>query len=637
LRHRGLSDVTSAAVDLADLNSPHTLAALSVPPGAVVLDVGCGPGIVSRALAERGCRVYGIEVDSRKAAVARASCVEVAEADLETVSLPALFGGQRFDAILCLDVLEHLKNPLAVLSELRAMLAPGGAVLISVPNVTHGALRLELLQGRFAYRNSGLLDRGHLRFFDARALADLVRDAGFSAETTLRVIRRLDQTEFEIDLDTVPEAVRESLERDPDALTYQFFVVARPIRDGQARNEGSSLPERLRARLDLVTAELEKAGTYARSLEAELKNRDIHLQGAADQASRLAELSAELDKSGAYARSLEAELRQRNAHLQNLTTQETQISQLSAELAKASTYARHLEAEIASRDERIRALQAESRAAEALTGALALANERVAAVDAERLSAAAELETLGAHSAALEAELESAGKYARGLEEQLSSTQSHAEALAITMQSMQQQADESEARAATREGVVADLQRLLDDQVSYVRHLEGELRKRVGELAIYDDELHVLRAHIQKTERAIADRDRALEAAADSAATLSSEVQHRDREMARRDEEISARDRALAGRDEALGLLGVELQTMRREFGALERRSNLLSSEAANDRLAASELRLLVERYRNRLSAIAADRLVTKAPWLHRVLRPIATALLRSGSVPGPR
>ena len=69
----------------------------------------------------------------------------MAEADLETVVLPTLFGGQRFDTILCLDVLEHLRNPSAVLAELRSMLAPGGAVLISVPNVTHGALRLELL------------------------------------------------------------------------------------------------------------------------------------------------------------------------------------------------------------------------------------------------------------------------------------------------------------------------------------------------------------------------------------------------------------------------------------------------------------------------------------------------------------
>ena len=351
--------------------------------------------------------------------------------------------------------------------------------MISVPNVTHGALRLELLQGRFGYRNSGLLDRGHLRFFDGRALADLVRDAGFSAETTLRVIRRLDQTEFEIDLDAVPEAVRESLERDPDALTYQFFVVARPLRDGQSRNEGSSLLERLRARLDQVTAELEKAGTYARSLEAELKNRDIHLQGATDQASRIAELTAELEKAGGYARSLEAELRQRNADLQNLTAQETRIGQLSAEVAKASTYARHLEAEIASRDER-----------------------------------------------------------GRALEEQLSSSRSHAEALANAMQSMQQQAEENEATAASREAVVEDLQRLLDDQASYARYLEVELRKRVGELAIYDDELHALRAHVQKTEAAIAERDALLIAAGAARSELQSTVEVSGRELEHREDEL---------------------------------------------------------------------------------------------------
>ncbi|HTM29745.1 MAG TPA: methyltransferase domain-containing protein [Vicinamibacterales bacterium] len=576
LRHRGLSDVTSAAVDLADLNSPHTLAALSVPPGAVVLDVGCGPGIVSRALAERGCRVYGIEIDSRKAAVARASCVEVAEADLETVSLPALFAGQRFDAILCLDVLEHLKNPVAVLSELRAMLAPGGAVLISVPNVTHGALRLELLQGRFGYRNSGLLDRGHLRFFDGRALADLVRGAGFFAETTLRVIRRLDQTEFEIDLDAVPESVLQSLERDPDALTYQFFVVARPLRDGQSINEGSSLPERLRARLDLVTAELEKAGTYARSLEAELKNRDIHLQSTADQASRIAELSAELDKSGGYARSLEAELRQRNAHLQNLTAQETRIGQLSAELAKASDYARHLEAEIAKRDERMRELEA-------------LGLERRTRADT------------------LEAELGQAGTYARGLEERLSASESRAEALASALQSRQEQADGLAAAAVTREGIVEDLQRLLDDQSSYARYLEAELRKRAGELAVYDDELHVLRAHVQKTEAAIA--------------ALQGRIEVSDRDLRYREDQLRVMRLELTVAEDALGERDGELARAARE-------SADLTAAVAEDRQRLAEATRLLDRYRVRLATRGADAFVQKTPGLYRVLRGVLATVL---------
>ncbi len=83
-------------------------------------------------------------------------------------------------------------------------LAPGGSILVSVPNVTHGAVRLELLSGKFRYRDSGLLDRGHLRFFDREGVDELIREAGLRAETTLRVMRRLDQTEFDIDLTNVP-------------------------------------------------------------------------------------------------------------------------------------------------------------------------------------------------------------------------------------------------------------------------------------------------------------------------------------------------------------------------------------------------------------------------------------------------
>ena len=125
MRAHGASEITAAAVDLDDLNSPHSLAVLAVPPGATVLDVGCGPGVVARALAARGCQVWGLEIDARKAALARAHCVDVVQADLESVSLLSVFGGRRFDAILCLDVLEHLRAPEPVLAELTTLLAPG--------------------------------------------------------------------------------------------------------------------------------------------------------------------------------------------------------------------------------------------------------------------------------------------------------------------------------------------------------------------------------------------------------------------------------------------------------------------------------------------------------------------------------
>ena len=128
LRGRALPEVPTAPVDLDDLNSPHTLAVLSVPPGATVLDIGCGPGVVAKALAARGCKVWGVELDPRRADSARNYCVEVRESDVENVNLSAAFPDMAFDAVLFLDVLEHLRDPEAALAQAAAVLAPGGSV-----------------------------------------------------------------------------------------------------------------------------------------------------------------------------------------------------------------------------------------------------------------------------------------------------------------------------------------------------------------------------------------------------------------------------------------------------------------------------------------------------------------------------
>ena len=95
--------------------------------------------------------------------------------DVEQLDLDAALEGQRFDFVLLLDVLEHLRDPLAVLERLRDRVAPGGRVIASIPNVTHGAVRLSLMSGAFTYTETGLLDRTHLRFFDRRGAEKPVR------------------------------------------------------------------------------------------------------------------------------------------------------------------------------------------------------------------------------------------------------------------------------------------------------------------------------------------------------------------------------------------------------------------------------------------------------------------------------
>ena len=95
--------------------------------------------------------------------------------DVETIELP--WPDASFDAILCGDVLEHLADPWRTLRRLSALLVPGGLVIASIPNVQNYRMIRGLLRGRWDYRERGLLDFGHLRFFTWRSIVHLFGQA----------------------------------------------------------------------------------------------------------------------------------------------------------------------------------------------------------------------------------------------------------------------------------------------------------------------------------------------------------------------------------------------------------------------------------------------------------------------------
>lgn len=258
----------SYTVDLQNLNTSHSLAVLSVPPGSRVLDLGTADGSVARALLARQCTVWGLEVDPVAAEAARAVCERVIVADLEASSAWDGLAGQTFDVVLALDVLEHLSDPLTVLRRAMAFVAPSGVVIISVPNVTHAAVRLSLLSGHFDYTEQGLLDRTHLRFFDRRSAERLLGDAGLTIVEHLRVTRDVDQTEIPVRREDIDPAVLSSLAGDPDSATYQFIFVARPSAT-QRQPASASLSERLLEELEALQARFAEVERYAKSLEAE--------------------------------------------------------------------------------------------------------------------------------------------------------------------------------------------------------------------------------------------------------------------------------------------------------------------------------------------------------------------------------
>jgi 2-polyprenyl-3-methyl-5-hydroxy-6-metoxy-1,4-benzoquinol methylase len=141
-----------------------------------VLEVGSATGQISRRLAEKGCEVIGIEVNEDCAEIAKKYCDDLLVCDIETIeNLPY----DDFDFILLLDVLEHLRSPLATLKKLKAYLNEGGSVIVSLPNMANWRVRWDLLFGRFEYSERGILDKTHLRFFNEKSAKDLLQHAGF--------------------------------------------------------------------------------------------------------------------------------------------------------------------------------------------------------------------------------------------------------------------------------------------------------------------------------------------------------------------------------------------------------------------------------------------------------------------------
>jgi O-antigen biosynthesis protein len=208
--------------------STHNLVVELVPEGASVLEVGCATGYMSDVLVRRkGCRVTGIELDPIAAAEASAYCERVIVGDVETLDLKDHLEGERFNAVLFADVLEHLRDPVAVLRRVQPFLAEGGAVVASIPNIAHISVRLALLSGEFRYRNLGLLDETHLRFFTRASIVDLFESTGFVVSTWRR--RRIDLSDSEIHPPThVPGGLSSWLGSDPELTTYQFVIRAVP-------------------------------------------------------------------------------------------------------------------------------------------------------------------------------------------------------------------------------------------------------------------------------------------------------------------------------------------------------------------------------------------------------------------------
>jgi len=155
-----------------------------VPPDATtILDIGCGSGEFGRILKNRrGAEVWGIELVKEVADEAALKLDRVLAGNIETGELELPDG--YFDCVICNDVLEHLIDPWRVLGMLRKKLRTNGVVVASIPNMRYFQVLKDLVvRKRWEYRDNGILDRTHLRFFTVNGVRELFETSGYSVGT----------------------------------------------------------------------------------------------------------------------------------------------------------------------------------------------------------------------------------------------------------------------------------------------------------------------------------------------------------------------------------------------------------------------------------------------------------------------
>ncbi len=218
----------SSALDRLDKNHSHRQIVERIPRYAYVLELGCASGEMSRLMREHcEARVFGIEKDPQSAWQAQRYCDYVFTEDLDDPhSLDAL-QFEKFDVITLVDVLEHLKHPQALLERLKPFMMDESVILLSVPNVAHTSVRLELLTGDFRYEEAGILDATHLKFFTLNSLTALIERCGFAINEVNYTWHDIPDSVISRYLRKVGiEATPHILDyfHQPHAIAYQFII-----------------------------------------------------------------------------------------------------------------------------------------------------------------------------------------------------------------------------------------------------------------------------------------------------------------------------------------------------------------------------------------------------------------------------
>lgn len=197
--------------------------------GKRVLELGSGPGSITRLLKENNCRITALELDDKAIEIVSKYCEKVYSCDLNDPKWSSkLSNSDKFEVVVAGDVLEHLYDPWTTLRNLQTLLTDEGYVVVSLPHVAHNAIVASLLTGSFEYQPWGLLDKTHIRFFGIKDIQKLFDDAGFKIVEADFVVKTPAQTEFALCWRQLESITQKVLDSNRFGNIYQVVVKAAP-------------------------------------------------------------------------------------------------------------------------------------------------------------------------------------------------------------------------------------------------------------------------------------------------------------------------------------------------------------------------------------------------------------------------
>lgn len=212
-----------------DLDSKNSLSIIikMLKPNSKILEFGPANGRLTKYLNKvMECNVDIVEIDEEAglnaAQYSNKSFLGEQFGDIEKYIWLDELKNEKYDFIIFADVLEHLRNPFEVVKKCKSILNKNGSVVLSVPNIAHNSIIIDLINDEFKYNNLGLLDNTHINFFSYKRLMRMIENNGYVSVNQESVNFQVGENEIKNDYSYIDKKISKVLRQREKGTIYQY-------------------------------------------------------------------------------------------------------------------------------------------------------------------------------------------------------------------------------------------------------------------------------------------------------------------------------------------------------------------------------------------------------------------------------